>query len=798
MDDPVFKTKYIKYKTKVKLWEKSFKELNGRVPSKVSFQRLNNIQFTDMLYIKIGLSLYCPFSIFSNMIQYDIREAPSAIRDSYKMYYKLKSSFLEKTLSDALDEDSFDLSILESSSQTDSRLSGSFSEMPTPDVSALTSESSIIFQKSSIDKLHSSSMNIPKDQRESKEFEAEATNTVNETAWSSVSKSKSTNDNMDNVNDKLRKSMSDKLFRNSSFLKRNPRKSLSRNSLTGSQSSQSSFASGRKESLPDLETILSQKSKQQQENEQSEEHISMTPLDMKMATPNLAINLDEEWLNRCTKANSIGDDGMPINSSGFSENRTKSSDAPKTFGISNLNVVALATLEQNQKLADVTPKSMLSFDMGNLNLKSQNSFTANAPIITPPIDQDDEEIANSEDESDMNSSRLIRSARHSIKRKHKEIDREILTKTATITNDKQSIPITTNNNLKEAPKKSQTTTLRKTKSSNKIQSKARQPLPSKPKTISKSESQALQPIINNENQVKVAVVARKSSRNANKTKTYTELTLNDDIKSDQDEEDPFAGDDSDNDPNFSISQSPKSKRKSSNTKNSSSSDSSEDEQSKPNKESIPTTNTKKRISRVQGAKKSVRVKAEKRVAVPVKRKSSNKIAQVSDISENEMAQETPDDYLLEFGIENIKSVPRIPVNELEQNTKEFTKYVYNATSIENPNETTKMANKPKPLATKNAVAKDKLQNKVAAGTLNDNYVRLNLRKKVFVRGKKTMNFSRYKKKLWKSKKAAALSGPDMDMGGCDGGILTCFQCGLPGHFAQNCKAKSKYNLIDSR
>ena len=30
----------------------------------------------------------------------------------------------------------------------------------------------------------------------------------------------------------------------------------------------------------------------------------------------------------------------------------------------------------------------------------------------------------------------------------------------------------------------------------------------------------------------------------------------------------------------------------------------------------------------------------------------------------------------------------------------------------------------------------------------------------------------------------------MDMGGCDGGVLTCFQCGEVGHFAQNCKAKA--------
>lgn len=35
MDAPVFETKYKKYKNTVKEWENSFKEKNGRVPSKV-------------------------------------------------------------------------------------------------------------------------------------------------------------------------------------------------------------------------------------------------------------------------------------------------------------------------------------------------------------------------------------------------------------------------------------------------------------------------------------------------------------------------------------------------------------------------------------------------------------------------------------------------------------------------------------------------------------------------------------------------------------------------------------------
>lgn len=759
----------------------------------------NLFVFLTVLFMHMCIVVICKYF----ELQYDIREAPSSIRDSYKMYYKLKTSFLEEALSDALDEDSFDLSILENSSQNESRFSGSFSEMSTPDVSALTSETSIILQTSSND---TSQINVPDSSQHSaiagdhiengkKEFEAEVKSHVNDNAWARATSNETINTSLNNSNSKLRKSMSDKLFRNSSFLKRNPRKSLSRTSFSSNLSSQSLLSSSQKECLPDLETILSQKSKQQKDSEECVEPPPSQPLvdpkSIMAMAKNVTNNFDEEWLNRCHTANSIDTETkLPLSKS--NDSRSKSSEHPKVFGLSNINKSALANLESMQPApaptstpatdaTEVSAKSMLSFDMSGLNLRAQNSFMDTSMTA---IADDDDEVANSEDESEVNTSRQIRSIRLSNKRKHSEIDE----KNSANNPSKSDESSKNNNNTKVVHEQEKPQAVAPKKLKSRLKSSQELPNELKANTVEKPA---------------VAIVARKSSRNLNKAKT----PLTNDQQSDQDEDsDPFAGDDSDNDPNFTLS--PKNPLKAHVTTevNVSSPENSDDEKTtkitakkerKPAKKSIKTEEE----TTVKSRKRTARVKAEAKPRATVTRKAKvqSKKKPVTDvnssISENEAHKETPDDYLLEFGIENIKSVPRMPVAELQKNTMEFSKYVYSATMDSKPDGAPKVAgsNHAK-AATKNSIAKEKLEKKVAAGSLNDNYVRLNLRKKVYVRGKKTLNFSKYKKKLWKSKKAAALSGPDMDMGGCDGGILTCFQCGLPGHFAQNCKAKSEYGF----
>lgn len=86
---------------------------------------------------------------------------------------------------------------------------------------------------------------------------------------------------------------------------------------------------------------------------------------------------------------------------------------------------------------------------------------------------------------------------------------------------------------------------------------------------------------------------------------------------------------------------------------------------------------------------------------------------------------------------------------------------------------------------------EKLKKKIEDGSLNENFVKINLEKKVYARGKKTMNFSKFKKQQWKDKKKMLHNTPEFP----EGGILKCFKCGQPGHMSRFCKAGRGTDLL---
>lgn len=214
-----------------------------------------------------------------------------------------------------------------------------------------------------------------------------------------------------------------------------------------------------------------------------------------------------------------------------------------------------------------------------------------------------------------------------------------------------------------------------------------------------------------------------------------------------------------------------------------------DEKEKKNKKKISKTkriNTRKNKSTKDSAKE-----------IKTRKRSSRKKKDIQDEDDffetGNINHETTENKKSEiYGIETLEAVPRFAIYKncqgdlIEQFAKSVSLKTNDLSSIKSI--------KPRGQLTD----KEKLEKKIAEGKTNENFVRINLKKKVFVRGKKNFNFSKYKKNQWKQRKKD-LGSSENSLAVADfvekNGVSTCFKCQSIGHFARNCPNTKNDDLI---
>lgn len=223
-----------------------------------------------------------------------------------------------------------------------------------------------------------------------------------------------------------------------------------------------------------------------------------------------------------------------------------------------------------------------------------------------------------------------------------------------------------------------------------------------------------------------------------------------------------------------------------------------DEKEKKNKKKISKT---KRISTRKN--KSTKESSTKEIKTRIRKRSSRKKEDIQDEDDffetGNVNHETTKSRNHEnrkseiYGIETLEAVPRFAIYKNCQGDliEQFAKSVSLKTNDLN---SIKSIIKPRGQLTD----KEKLEKKIAEGKTNENFVRINLKKKVFVRGKKHFNFSKYKKNQWKQRKKD-LGSSENSLAVADfvekNNVSTCFKCQSIGHFAKNCPNAKNDDLI---
>ncbi|XP_043248757.1 ATP-dependent DNA helicase Q4 isoform X2 [Colletes gigas] len=704
LEDPVFKTNYQKYKVRVKLWESRFTEKYGRKPNRN-----------------------------------DIKEADIKIKESYKMYWKLKTQALEETLTDITFSDEIQDNV------SDKTLTQTMVEEMEKDNKLLVEEN-----KQSTDSTDGKDIgNIDDKNVESTEkkdtenidphchknqpiLDNSATNKTEyknvEGVWGDhLSKS---NEQVPKKKQNLLTSKSSSFqlslnkFTSSSFTKRNPRKSLSMSKIKSK--SEKNIGTGTSENVEQTKNRDTSKESSLNVNEDVTpmfgEPVKVTYMKQKPNSQSISTvqqlmegytvnrNLNPGWLQRCAKQ-------------------------------SNLEY-SLADLQTLSGTSDSGIESM------ETSIQSPNENITVLESTTKLLQVSDEEdfICNSDSEEE---------------RRHKRI-RNINKRF----NDQENYP------------------------AKRICTDIRTSIP-----VEKQVSNTTHPMYSIENVNTPTNVQAKSNDTGDKSINNVTNLIEDSKKCTD-----ASADNNENAEAISTEIRPSRRKTFRRIKQASSDDSDPDFDGNDKKQKVSkktrTTSTKTRKNTTRGTN-SKKEKASKAGTKKSSRKKKNVETDEEDLSKSEAAN--PENTVIKkppiYPIETLQAVPRFAINKsnqgnlIEQCTKSVSSTTKNS-SVDSVVPTTK----PKGQLTD----KEKLEKKVMDGKINENFVRINLKKKIFVRGKKNFNFSKYKKNQWKQRKKELGSGEgSLDVADFveKHNVLKCFLCGDVGHFSRKCPNRRGDDLI---